>query len=147
MLFVLHCYNKAIFFRRKRHLRTCIAGAPLARIPSLPCRAALAASIMTFRLLLLLRINHMMNCRQQANESLGNSENSTVSRHAPPQARKLRFVKEIRTLAASISLSIREVHRKIGKRASRSRIGEITKQVRCRAKRDRLQAVSPQVKR
>lgn len=40
------------------------------------------------------------------------------------------LVKEIRTLAASASLSIREIHRKIGKRASRGRVGEITKQVR-----------------
>ena len=40
------------------------------------------------------------------------------------------LVKEIRTLAASASLSIREIHRKIGRRASRGRVGEITKQVR-----------------
>ena len=38
-------------------------------------------------------------------------------------------VKEIRTLAASTTLSIREIHRRIGKRASRGRVGEITKQV------------------
>lgn len=40
------------------------------------------------------------------------------------------LVKEIRMLAASTSLSIREIHRKIGRRASRGRVGEITKQVR-----------------
>ena len=42
-------------------------------------------------------------------------------------------VKEIRTLAASTGLSIREIHRRIGKRASRGRVGEITKQVRSAA--------------
>ena len=46
----------------------------------------------------------------------------------PPLAPGL--VKEIRTLAASTNLSIREIHGKIGKRASRGRVGEITKQVR-----------------
>ena len=44
------------------------------------------------------------------------------------------LVKEIRTLSASTSLSIREIHRKIGKRASRGRVGEITKQVRSAAR-------------
>ena len=36
--------------------------------------------------------------------------------------------------AASTDLSIREIHRKIGKRASRGRVGEITKQVRSAAR-------------
>ena len=40
------------------------------------------------------------------------------------------LVKEIRTPAASTSLSIREIHGKIGRGASRGRVGEITKQVR-----------------
>ena len=43
-------------------------------------------------------------------------------------------VKEIRALAASTGLSIREIHTKIGKRASRGRVGEITKQARSAAK-------------
>lgn len=46
----------------------------------------------------------------------------------PPLAPGL--VKEIRMLAASTDLSIRGIHRKIGKRASRGRVGEITRQVR-----------------
>ncbi len=46
----------------------------------------------------------------------------------PPFAPGL--VKEIGTLAASTNLGIREIHGKIGKRASRGRVGEITKQVR-----------------
>ena len=46
----------------------------------------------------------------------------------PPLAPGL--MKEIRMLAASTDLSIRGIHRKIGKRASRGRVGEITRQVR-----------------
>ena len=46
----------------------------------------------------------------------------------PPLAPAL--VGEIRTLAASTDLSIREIHRRIGKRASRGRVGEITRQIR-----------------
>ena len=46
----------------------------------------------------------------------------------PPLAPGL--VKEIRTLAASTNLSIREIHGKTGRRASRGRVGEITEQVR-----------------
>ncbi len=46
----------------------------------------------------------------------------------PPLAPAL--VGEIRTLAASTDLSIREIHRRIGKRASRGRVGEITRQTR-----------------
>ena len=39
------------------------------------------------------------------------------------------LVSEIRELAASTSLSIREIHKKIGKKASRGRVGEIAKQM------------------
>ena len=46
----------------------------------------------------------------------------------PPLAPGL--VKEIKVLAPSTNLSIREIHKKIGKRASRGRVGEITKQIR-----------------
>ena len=46
----------------------------------------------------------------------------------PPLAPGL--VKEIKVLAASTNLSIREIHKKIGKKASRGRVGEITKQIR-----------------
>ena len=46
----------------------------------------------------------------------------------PPLAQAL--VREIRELAASTSLSIREIHKKIGKKASRGRVGEIAKQIR-----------------
>ena len=50
----------------------------------------------------------------------------------PPLAPGL--VREIRTLAASTNLSIREIHVKIRKKASRGRVGEITKQVRSDAR-------------
>ena len=40
------------------------------------------------------------------------------------------LVEEIRMLAASTKLSIREIHKKIGRKASRGRVGEITKQIR-----------------
>ena len=46
----------------------------------------------------------------------------------PPLAPGL--VKEIKMLAASTNLSIREIHKKIGRKASRGRVGEITKQTR-----------------
>ena len=48
----------------------------------------------------------------------------------PPLAPAL--VSEIRELAASTNLSIREIHKKIGKKASRgrTRVGEIAKQIR-----------------
>ncbi len=46
----------------------------------------------------------------------------------PPLAPGL--VEEIRMLAASTKLSIREIHKKIGRKASRGRVGEITKQIR-----------------
>ena len=46
----------------------------------------------------------------------------------PPLAPAL--VKEIKMLATSTNLSIREIHKKIGKKASRGRVGEITKQIR-----------------
>ena len=46
----------------------------------------------------------------------------------PPLAPGL--VKEIKVLAASTNLSIREIHKKIGRKASRGRVGEITKQIR-----------------
>ena len=48
----------------------------------------------------------------------------------PPLA--LALVSEIRELAASTNLSIREIHKKIGKKASRGRVGEIAKQLRSR---------------
>ena len=44
------------------------------------------------------------------------------------------LVREIRMLAASTDPGIREIHRKIGKRASRGRVGEITKQIRSAAR-------------
>ena len=40
------------------------------------------------------------------------------------------LVSEIRELADSSNLSIREIHKKIGKKASRGRVGEIAKQIR-----------------
>ncbi|GEM_PF-5068479 len=40
------------------------------------------------------------------------------------------LIDEIETLAASSALNIREIHEKIGKKASRGRVGEITKRVR-----------------
>ena len=46
----------------------------------------------------------------------------------PPLAPGL--VEEIRMLAASTKLSIREIHKKIGRKASRGRVGEIIKQIR-----------------
>ena len=46
----------------------------------------------------------------------------------PPLAPGL--VKEIKMLATSTNLSIREIHKKIGRKASRGRVGEITKQTR-----------------
>lgn len=46
----------------------------------------------------------------------------------PPLSPKL--VNEIKTLAASTDLSIRKIHEKIGQKASRGRVGEITKRVR-----------------
>ena len=46
----------------------------------------------------------------------------------PPLAQAL--VSEIRELAASTNLSIREIHNKICKKASRGRVGEIAKQIR-----------------
>ena len=45
----------------------------------------------------------------------------------PPLAPAL--VIEIKELAASTNLSIREIHKKIGKKASRGRVGEIAKQI------------------
>ena len=50
----------------------------------------------------------------------------------PPLAPGL--VKEIKVLAASTNLSIREIHKKIGRKASRGRVGEITKQIRSAAR-------------
>ena len=50
----------------------------------------------------------------------------------PPLAPGL--VKEIKMLAASTNLSIREIHKKIGRKASRGRVGEITKQIRSAAR-------------
>lgn len=41
-----------------------------------------------------------------------------------------RLVDEIKALAASTDLSIRKIHEKIGQKASRGRVGEITKRVR-----------------
>lgn len=46
----------------------------------------------------------------------------------PPLAPRL--IAEIETLAASTSLSVRQIHEKIGQKASRGRIGEIVKRVR-----------------
>ena len=46
----------------------------------------------------------------------------------PPLAPAL--VSEIKELAASTNLSIREIHKKIGKKASQGRVGEIAKQIR-----------------
>ena len=46
----------------------------------------------------------------------------------PPLAPGL--VKEIKMLATSTNLGIREIHKKIGRKASRGRVGEITKQTR-----------------
>ena len=46
----------------------------------------------------------------------------------PPLAPAL--VSEIRVLADSTDLSIREIHKKIGKKANRSRVGEIARQIR-----------------
>ena len=40
------------------------------------------------------------------------------------------LVSEIRELAASTNLSIREIHKRIGKKASRGRVGEIANQIR-----------------
>ena len=50
----------------------------------------------------------------------------------PPLAPGL--VKEIKMLATSTNLSIREIHKKIGRKASRGRVGEITKQIRSAAR-------------
>ena len=50
----------------------------------------------------------------------------------PPLAPGL--VKEIKMLAVSTNLSIREIHKKIGRMASRGRVGEITKQIRSAAR-------------
>ena len=44
------------------------------------------------------------------------------------------LVKEIKMLATSTNLSIREIHKKIGRKASRGRVGEITKQIRSAAR-------------
>ena len=46
----------------------------------------------------------------------------------PPLAPGL--VKEIKMLVASTNLSIREIHKKIGRKASRGSVGEITMQIR-----------------
>ena len=46
----------------------------------------------------------------------------------PPLAPAL--VSEIRELAASTNLSVCEIHKKIGKKASRGRVGDIAKQLR-----------------
>ncbi|MCY1740926.1 recombinase family protein [Ensifer sp. SL37] len=46
----------------------------------------------------------------------------------PPLAPRL--IVEIETLAASTSLSVRQIHKKIGEKASRGRVGEIVKRIR-----------------
>ena len=46
----------------------------------------------------------------------------------PPLAPRL--IAEIETLAASTNLSVRQIHEKIGQKASRGRVGEITKRIR-----------------
>ena len=46
----------------------------------------------------------------------------------PPLAPAL--VSEIRKLAASTNLSVCEIHKKIGKKANRGRVGDIAKQLR-----------------
>ena len=50
----------------------------------------------------------------------------------PPLAPGL--VKEIKVLAASTNLNIPEIQKKIGRKASRGRVGEITKQIRSAAR-------------
>ncbi|MCY1738966.1 recombinase family protein [Ensifer sp. SL37] len=46
----------------------------------------------------------------------------------PPLAPRL--IVEIETLAASTSLSVRQIHKKIGEKASRGSVGEIVKRIR-----------------